>query len=386
MDSELNDQSVAETTMARSAYIHVPFCRHRCGYCNFTLIAGRSDLHAEYIEALGQELSLLQTPRPVDTLFIGGGTPTELSPEQLQQLLKLVGQWFPLTEKGEFSLEANPADVDANLVDLLCAEGVNRVSLGGQSFERSKLKWLERDHNEICLQNSFELLRKKIDAVSMDLIFGTPGETVPMWEKDVEQLLHLKPNHISTYGLTIEKGSSFFGRLQRGEFELPSEEVQREMYLLARHKLQSQGYEHYEVSNFALPGFHCRHNETYWLGGPYYAAGPGAARYIDGRREVNHRSTITYLKKIAAGESVVAESEQIQGSARAREVLVFALRRLSGITPAWFKSTTGFDLMTLGGTQLERFVQLGLLAWHDDYLRLTEEGLLVSDSIWPELL
>ena len=158
------------------------------------------------------------------------------------------------------------------------------------------------------------------------------------------------------------------------------------MYLLARHKLQSQGYDHYEVSNFAFPGFHCRHNETYWLGGPYYAAGPGAARYIDGCREVNHRSTLTYLKKIAAGESVVAESEQVHGSERAREVLVFALRRLSGITPAWFKSTTGYDLMTLGGAQLDRFLQLGLLAWHDDYLRLTEEGLLVSDSIWPELL
>ena len=386
MNSELDDQTIAETTTARSAYIHVPFCRHRCGYCNFTLIAGRSDLHANYIEALGQELSLLQTPRPVDTLFIGGGTPTELSHEHLQQLLKLVCQWFPLTAEGEFSLEANPADVDVDLVDLLCAAGVNRVSLGGQSFERSKLKWLERDHNEICLRNSFELLSKKMDAVSMDLIFGTPGETVPMWEKDVEQLLYLKPKHISTYGLTIEKGTSFFGRLQRGEFELPSEEVQREMYLLARHKLQSQGYEHYEVSNFALPGFHCRHSETYWLGAPYYAAGPGAARYIDGRREVNHRSTITYLKKIAAGESVIAESVQIQGSERAREVLVFALRRLRGITIAWFESTTGFDLMTLCGAQVDRCVQLGLLAWHDDYLRLTEEGLLVSDSIWPELL
>ena len=195
MDSELDNHSIADTTTARSAYIHVPFCRHRCGYCNFTLIAGRSDLHAEYIEALGQELSLLQTPRPVDTLFIGGGTPTELSHEHLQQLLKLVCQWFPLTANGEFSLEANPADVDTQLVDLLCAEGVNRVSLGGQSFERSKLKWLERDHNEICLQNSFELLSKKMDAVSMDLIFGTPGETVPMWEKDVEQLLDLKPKH-----------------------------------------------------------------------------------------------------------------------------------------------------------------------------------------------
>ncbi|MGY8732671.1 MAG: radical SAM family heme chaperone HemW [Pirellulales bacterium] len=386
MNSELDDQTIAETTTARSAYIHVPFCRHRCGYCNFTLIAGRSDLHANYIEALGQELSLLQTPRPVDTLFIGGGTPTELSHEHLQQLLKLICQWFPLTAEGEFSLEANPADVDTHLVDILCAAGINRVSLGGQSFERSKLKWLERDHNEICLQNSFELLSKKMDAVSMDLIFGTPGETVPMWEKDVEQLLYLKPKHISTYGLTIEKGTSFFGRLQRGEFELPSEEVQREMYLLSRHKLQSQGYEHYEVSNFSLPGFHCRHSETYWLGAPYYAAGPGAARYIDGRREVNHRSTITYLKKIAAGESVIAESVQIQGSERAREVLVFALRRLRGITIAWFKSTTGFDLMTLCGAQVDRCVQLGLLAWHDDYLRLTEEGLLVSDSIWPELL
>jgi oxygen-independent coproporphyrinogen-3 oxidase len=386
MDSELDNQSIADTTTARSAYIHVPFCRHRCGYCNFTVIAGRSDLHVEYIEALGQELSLLQTPRPVDTLFFGGGTPTELSHEHLQRLLQLVGHWFPLTAGGELSLEANPEDIDAHLVDLLSAEGVNRVSLGGQSFDRSKLQWLERNHDEICLHNSFELLSKKIATVSMDLIFGTPRETVSTWEKDVEQLMDLKPKHISTYGLTIEKGTTFFGRLQRDEFELPSEDVQREMYLLARHKLQSQGYEHYEVSNFALPGFHCRHNETYWLGAPYYAAGPGAARYIDGRREVNHRSTITYLKKIAAGESVVAESEQVQGSERAREVLVFALRRLSGITPAWFKSTTGFDMMALGGTQLDRFVQLGLLAWHDDCLRLTEEGLLVSDSIWPELL
>ena len=383
MEDDVNN---GEHPAARAAYIHVPFCKHRCGYCNFTLVADRSDLHASYLQAIELELSQLHKPRPVDTIFLGGGTPTELSISELQQLLQLVQRWFPLTSGGEFSVEANPADINPELVEMLSQQGVNRVSLGGQSFQSIKLQWLERDHDLDCLQNSLQLLLAHIDVVSMDLIFGLPGETIKMWAADLARLVQFKPQHISTYGLTLEKGTRFWNQHHRGEFELPGESLQREMFLLARRQLQRQGYDHYEVSSYALPGFRCRHNETYWLGAPYFAAGPGAARYIEGRREINHRSTLTYLKKMLAGESVIAEVEEIHGESRAREIFVFAMRRLDGITPEWFLQQTGRDLYQLIGNEIKQLVDQGLLIWADDHLKLTEQGLLVSDSIWPRVL
>lgn len=370
----------------RAAYIHVPFCRHRCGYCNFTLIAGRDDLIGRYLHALAKELMLLGSPQPVDTLFFGGGTPTHLPPEQLQQLFDLVREWFPLGHGGEFSAEANPLDLTPARCDVLQRAGVNRISLGVQSFSARKLKILERDHSPSDIAASVARAKTVAPSVSLDLIFGVPDELPGEWEHDLQQALALTPQHISTYGLTIEKGTSFFPRVSRGELQPANEEAAASMYERTIDALTAAGYEHYEVSNFALPGHRCRHNETYWLGREYFAAGPGAARYVSGAREMNHRSTTAWLQRLERNESPVSEREEIGSEDRARERLVFGLRRLAGINVHEFARELGYSVEQLGGAALERFVEQGLLERSSDTLQLTRRGLLISDSLWPYFL
>lgn len=374
------------TTSCRSAYLHVPFCRHRCGYCNFTLIAGRDDLIPRYLEALERELAGLGTPRAVDTLFLGGGTPTHLPPAALRRLLELVGQWLPLAAGGEYSVEANPRGIEPERIALLRDAGVTRLSLGVQSFDAEKLARLERDHRP---EEAAEGVRRAQDAfaeVALDLIFAAPGETVGGWERDLERALELGTRHLSCYGLTFERGTSFWSRRSHGELAQLDEEPERAMYLAAIETLVAAGLEHYEVSNFARPGARCRHNLVYWRGGEYFAFGPGAARHLDGVREVNHRSTTTYIRRVLAGESPVAERERLDPESRARERLVFALRMLEGVERARFQLETGHSLDELAGPALARLVALGMFFDDGDSIRLTRDGLLVSDAIWPELL
>lgn len=369
-----------------AAYVHVPFCRRRCGYCNFTVVAGRDDLIDAYLAALERELSWLERPRTVDTLFLGGGTPTHLPLDELRRLLQLVRHWFPLAAGGEFSVEANPADVDEPVVELLAAAGVNRLSLGGQSFDGAKLQVLERDHRAADVERACRLARQAFASVSLDLIFAAPGETPATWQEDVRRAIELQVDHVSAYGLTFERGARFLGRLRRGQLAEVTEDVQRSMYLAAIERLDEAGLAHYEVSNFARPGHRCRHNEVYWSGREYYAAGPGAAAHVGGERRQNHRSTFTYLKRVLAGDSPVVERERLGPEDAARERLVFALRMIDGVDRDAFARDTGFTVDELGGPALARFVQWGLLEGEGPRLRLTRDGLLVSDSLWSELL
>jgi oxygen-independent coproporphyrinogen-3 oxidase len=364
----------------------VPFCRHRCGYCNFTLVAGRDDLVGDYLRAIEIELVMLGEPREVDTLYFGGGTPTHLSPEQFRGLAELTLRWHPLAAGYEWTVEANPADVDDAMIATLAELGVTRLSLGGQSFRGETLRLLERDHEPDDIARAVELARGANMQVSLDLIFAVPEESIDDWSADVAAALALRPDHVSTYGLTFEQGTSFWNRRQRGVLTEADEELQREMYRLAIDRLTSVGFEHYEVSNFAQPARRSRHNETYWSGDGYWAAGPGAARYVDGVRETNHRSLTMYLKQVLAGESPVAERERLSAAARARELLVFGLRRIAGVDRQWFRERSGFDLDRLVAAPLKKFVALGLLADDGANVRLTRDGLFVSDAIWPEML
>ena len=381
---EGSDQHHAESP--RAAYIHVPFCAHRCGYCNFTVVAGRGDLIEPYLEAIGRELSGLGEPREVDTLFFGGGTPTQLRGRQLERLLATVRRWHPFSSGHEFSVEANPADVDAETIRILAEHGVTRVSLGAQTFNAAKLRLLERDHDSTDIERSVNLVKQAGLAVSLDLIFGAPGESLAQWRDDLRAALDLEPNHVSTYGLTYERGADFWRRRLHGELTPLDEETERALYAEAIDRLASRGFEHYEVSNFALPGHRCRHNEVYWAGEEYFAAGPGASRYVAGVRETNHRSTTTYLKRVLSGKSPVAERERLDPEDRARELLVFGLRRIEGVRRDWFSARSGFDLDRLAGEPIRRHVALGLLADDGERVRLTREGLFVSDAIWPDLL
>lgn len=377
------------SAVPRAVYIHVPFCARRCGYCNFTLLAGRQDLIEPYLAAIERELVGIDEPRQpqeVDTIFFGGGTPTQLSPPQLGRLIDLVQHWFPPAAGYEFSVEANPADVSAEMIDVMSERGVTRISLGAQSFQPAKLKILERDHEPTDIRRADAFVRDAGFQLSLDLIFGVPGETLADWQADLDAALALEPDHISTYGLTFERGTTFWNRLSHGGLVRADEDLERSMYLQAIDTLSTAGLEHYEVSNFARPGLRCRHNEAYWAGEEYFAAGPGATRYIAGVRKTNHRSTTTYLKRVLAGQSAIAERDWLEPEDRAREVLVFALRRIAGVDRDWFAKKTGFTIDTLVAPALQRYINLGMLEDTGRTIRLSRDGLLVSDAIWPEFL
>lgn len=370
----------------RSAYVHVPFCRHRCGYCNFTLVAGRDDLIDAYLTAIERELSWLAEPRELDTLFFGGGTPTHLPPDRLDRLLTIVRRQFSLAQGHEFSVEANPLDMTPERIAILAKHDVTRVSLGVQSIDDAKLTILERDHREDDVLVAIQRCRRAFPSVAIDLIFGVPGESRDTWRRDLEFAASQPLDHVSTYGLTFEQGTSYWSRRRRGELSSMAEELEADAYETAIDRLVAAGFSHYEVSNFARPGHRCRHNENYWIGGEYYAAGPGAARFVAGRREVNHRSTTTYLRRVLSNQSPTADAEELAPEDAARERLVFALRRLEGIDADVLAAATGYDVERLGGSALETFVARGLLEWNGRTLRLTRAGLLVSDALWPAFL
>lgn len=371
----------------RAAYLHVPFCRHRCGYCDFTLVAGRDDLADDYLRGMRQELSQLNRPREVDTVFFGGGTPTHLEPPHLSELLALAREWFVFNsdhstdDAGEFSVEANPFGLTDEKVNILADAGVNRISLGIQSFDAEFLKLLERDHCDTDIVRAVERLQRRFENVSLDLIFALPGQTLSHWRETLRRAIELQPMHISTYGLTFEKGTAFWTRRAKGAIQQLPDELERDMYAAAMEDLAAAGFEQYEISNFARPGFACRHNQTYWRALPYFGFGPGAARYINGRRESNHRSTTTWIKRVLAGESGIAFQEELSPEARAREAIVLGIRQNVGVLRNEFQRTTGFELDAIAGTEIVRQVTTGLVEDFGVGIRLTHEGRFMADRV-----
>jgi oxygen-independent coproporphyrinogen-3 oxidase len=394
----------------RAAYLHVPFCAHHCGYCDFAVVTGADDRIDQYLDALETELALLLgEPQPVETIFIGGGTPTYLSAGQLDRLMRIVGKWLPFEATGigyrvsaigkegfaipdtrypipEFSIESTPESLTPEKVAVLADHGVTRVSIGVQSFRQETLAVLERQHTPADTPRAVECVRRRIDNVSLDLIFGVPGQTLADWDADLRQALALTPDHVSTYGLTYEKGTPLWQQRRRGLIRVLDEDAELAMYLHALDILAAAGYRRYEVSNHAKPGRECRHNQTYWANWAYFGVGVGAARYVDGRRDLNTRSLANYLDRLRSGRPATVQSEALAPEDRARETISTQLRRTEGIERTSFRAQTGFDLDTLAGPKLDRYVAVGLL--HDDgeSVSLTRAGVCVADSVIAELL
>lgn len=370
----------------RAAYIHVPFCAHHCGYCDFAIAVGQDHLIELYLDALAAELATLGEPRTVRTLFLGGGTPTHLSAAQLERLLSTVRRWLPPETDREFSIECNPDTLTADKIAVLADHGVNRVSLGAQSFHADLLHVLERGHDPEQIARAVERVRRRIDNISLDLIFAVPGQTENQWRLDLDRALALAPDHLSTYGLTYEKGTPLWKRRQRGQVLPLDEDAELALYALAIDVLESAGFEHYEISSFAHPGRRCRHNQVYWANEAYFGFGMGAARYVLGRRELNTRDLQRYVRQALSGESVTWQSEELPAAERARETMAVQLRRAEGIDRAAFLAQTGFDLDKVAGEALARHVEQGFLADDGRSVRLTRRGKYVADAVIERLL
>jgi oxygen-independent coproporphyrinogen-3 oxidase len=375
--------------LPRSAYIHVPFCRHHCGYCDFTVIAGRDRLIPEYLDALQREVAGIapeQGQLQLSTLFIGGGTPTQLPAAALQRLFEILRDRFDWSADSEVSVEANPDGLTPDRLQVLADNGVNRLSLGVQSFDSADLQILERTHTPETAITAVEAAATRIGNVSLDLIFAVPGQSFDSWCRTLDVAVSLPVQHVSTYGLTYEAGTPYFRRERSGELRRAPDELERSMYLHGIDRLSAAGFEHYEVSNFARPGRECRHNQVCWSAEPYFAAGPGAARYVDGIRSQNHRSVSRWMKAVQANESAVAESEQLAQEDRAREAIMLALRTRAGLHVPAFERTFSVTLSALAGSALDQHLDRGLLEFADQSLRLTRDGLLLADTVVADFL
>ena len=373
--------------LTRSAYFHIPFCRHRCGYCNFSLVAGRDHLVERFLDALEIEVRQLPESVQLDTLFYGGGTPSHLGREQLDRLSQIVAQRFTLAHDAEVSAECNPNDVDQEKMEALLRLGVNRISLGVQSLNKNKLKRLERDHSADEVAVAVELAKANVASVSMDLIFAAPQETLQQWQTDLNNALALQPDHLSTYELTYEKGTQFWNRLQRGGLKLADEDLRADMYEHSRERLSHAGWQQYELSSFAKSDHVCRHNQSYWIGDDYFAFGPGASRFIAGTRSTNHQSTLTYMKRLESGQSPTDQIEQLTGIAAARERLVVGMRMLRGVNIQRLATSTGiaFDDILPDSTR-ETLVSADLIEIAAGVCRLTHRGVMVSDGVAAAIL
>ncbi|MSQ93013.1 MAG: radical SAM family heme chaperone HemW [Gemmataceae bacterium] len=369
-----------------AAYVHVPFCAHHCGYCDFAVAVGQDERIDAYLDALEIELSGLNEPQPMQTVFFGGGTPTYLSHRPLERLLRMVRQWLPLLPDHEFSAEANPSYLDEAKIALLAEFGVNRLSLGVQSFEPGVLKVLERDHHPEDVPRVLEFIRPRIANVSLDLIFGVPGQTLDQWRGDLARALALQPVHLATYGLTYEKGTRLWKQRERGQVTALDEDTEYQFYTHAMDALEAAGVEHYEISNFARPGYRCRHNQVYWANHAYHGFGVGAARYVEGVRELNTRDVRTYIQRLLAEKSPTFQSERLEPRERAIETIAVQLRRADGINRASFFAQTGFALDELVAPKIAELVAHELLLDDGNAIALTRRGKCVADGVVQALM
>ena len=370
----------------QTAYVHVPFCGHKCGYCDFAVTAGRDHLIDLYVEAITAELATLGTPRPVATRFIGGGTPTHLSAAQLNRLLTAVGHGFPAPAGSEFSVEATPDSLDDDRCRVLSAHGVTRLSVGVQSFQSHTLQALDRRHGVAHIGRAVDAARRHVPHLSLDLIFAAPGQTLADWQADVSAATALAPDHLSVYGLTYETGTPLWKARRKGTVAVVPEDDELAMYEHALDALPAAGFARYEVSNFARPGRESAHNGRYWANEAYFGVGVGAARYVGGERAVNTRDTDGYIRKVLAGDDPTQSRETLPPRERALETVATQLRRAAGIDRPGFERQTGFALDALVGRVVAGLAAEGLLADDGATVRLTRRGLCVADGVVSELL
>lgn len=380
-------------------YLHIPFCVRKCLYCDFYSIpTGRGPLptrlaevedpdQSPFLRALAVELKSLPASFKPETVFVGGGTPTELSDHDLGAFFELLHRSVDLSAVTEWTCESNPGTLTASKARILRDAGVNRVSLGVQSFDPVTLDFLGRIHSADEAERGYELLRAEgFDNINLDLIYAVPGLTRAALEASLDRLVALRPDHAACYGLIFEDGTPLADLRHRGFVREVEDDEELEQYQLVIAKLAAAGYGHYEISNYAQPGRECRHNLLYWSGGEYNGLGPSAHSHWAGKRWGNIRDLDAYTRRLLAGEGVRAFEEELDSEAKARETLIMSLRQLRGVSREAFLQQTGFDYRQLCAESLPWLVREGLLVDEAERLRLTPRGLFLSDGIFAELV
>ncbi|MCP3906050.1 MAG: radical SAM family heme chaperone HemW [Planctomycetes bacterium] len=372
----------------RGAYIHVPFCFHKCHYCDFYSIVDARDRQGGFVDRLLDEAEAARAwvTRPLETIFVGGGTPTLLPPALWEHLGRGLADRWPRGADCEFTVEANPETVTTELAAVLAAAGVNRVSIGAQSFDRDLLVALERHHEPANVARSVERMRAAgVEDVNLDLIFGIPGQTLESWCSDLDAALALEPSHLSCYGLMYEPNTALTQRLRAGTVRRIDPDLEADLYEMTVDRLGAAGYEHYEISNWARPGRRCRHNLLYWMNEPWWPAGPSAAGHVDGYRWKNVPRLADYLDN--GPLPPITDVERLDDDGRIGEELMLGMRLVEGMTRERLD-----DLLERGTRGAERAEALaraaddGLVAERAGRVHLTRRGLLLADIVVGALL
>lgn len=374
-----------------SLYIHIPFCFHKCHYCDFYSIVDRKDRQGAFVDRMIDELDAQSraTNHPtLDTLFIGGGTPTLLAPDLLDRLLEAIHDRFSINDQTEWTIESNPETLTDEICEVLAGSGVNRISIGAQTFNPEHLKALERHHDPESVERSIHRAKAAgFDRLSLDLIYAIPGQTLGQWSDDLNRALALPIDHISAYALTYEPNTAMTARLKRGEFVAAPDEFEVEMYNHTLDRIRLRGFERYEVSNHAKPGSECRHNLAYWRGGNWLAVGPSASGHLDGHRWKNTPRLDEYLNTSDDGFAPICESESPDRRRMLMDVMMMGIRISSGLDrdqvlndAAHLNRRDQLDQTMLG------CIEQGWVVLDSNRWMLTDDGYHYADRVARDLI
>ena len=369
-------------------YIHIPFCKRRCIYCDF-FSTTQSEKKADYVHALVRELEIRKDyldNEEIETIYLGGGTPSQLSQEELEEIFTYIYKVYKVTPDAEITLEANPDDLTPEYVAMLRTLPFNRISMGIQTFQEETLKLLHRRHTAQQAIEAFKRCREAgFQNISIDLMYGLPGETLETWEQDLQQAIALHPEHISAYHLIYEEGTTLWNLREQNKVEEAEEELSLTLFKTLIERLTKAGYQHYEISNFCLPGLHSRHNSSYWTGKKYLGCGPSAHSFDGTSRQWNVSSLEQYLKGIHTSQPDF-EIEELDLYTRYNDFVITSIRTCWGMPLSQLRTNYGETLYNYCLRMAKPHIQQGVLEIKEDTLKLTSEGIFISDGIMSDLL
>ena len=372
-------------------YIHIPYCIHKCGYCDFNSHPIKQDEMDHYIDALVVEMKhyakIYTNTNIIKTIFLGGGTPTTLNPFQLERILKECVNEFTIASNAEITIEANPATVGIELMKSIRTMGYNRISIGVQSFDKAELKLLDRAHGPKEIHSTVDCARKAgFDNLSLDLMFAVPNQSLSSWENNLNKALEKNPEHLSTYNLTIEQGTAFSKLQSNGKLIMPDDDHQLELYKRTIERLTKKGFHHYEISNFARRGKECKHNITYWENKNTLGLGAGASSYMNGTRFKNINLPAHYIRQVKEKKTAVEHSETLEPRQAMGETIMLGLRLLQGISIHQFEKRFQISFTNLFRNIISSLKEKELVVIEKDYLRLSKKGLFIADSVILEFI
>ncbi|MCH2391437.1 MAG: radical SAM family heme chaperone HemW [Nitrospinales bacterium] len=372
-------------------YIHIPYCIHKCGYCDFNSHPIKQDEMNHYIDALVAEMKhyakTYSNTNIIRTIFLGGGTPTTLTVYQLERILKECVSEFTVASDAEITIEANPATIDIEQLKSIRQTGYNRISIGVQSFDKAELKLLDRAHGPEEIHSTVDRARKAgFDNLSLDLMFAVPNQSLSSWESNLNKALEKNPEHLSTYNLTIEQGTAFSKLQSNGKLIMPDDDHQLELYKRTIERLTKKGFHHYEISNFARRGKECKHNITYWENKNTLGLGAGASSYMNGTRFKNINLPAHYIRQVKEKKIAVEHSETLEPRQAMGETIMLGLRLLQGISIHQFEKRFQISFINLFRNIISALKEKELVIIEKDYLRLSQKGLFWADSVTLEFI